>query len=717
MFNLLNEPLIRTRLDDGATKALSLPEAYEELAADRVQAFPALRPHQRHAWHAFLAQLGVLATRRQGGTTPPRTAFGWRKALRALTPESVDDEPWRLVVADPERPAFLQCPAPNGLGAYRGRVGTPDDLDVLVNSKNHEVKQGAATDGAPDDWLFALVTLQTTAPYGGAGNYGVARMNGGFSSRPCVGLAPESGCGNGAAGGAVRPGPHLFRDVEAMLATRDGLLDRYEQYPDEGIGLTWLAPWDGTDSLGLGDLDVYFIEVCRRVRLHAARHGLEALTAASKTARVAAQENRGNVGDFWTPVDTQDGKALSLSSAGFRYDRLAKMLFDARSFEPWPAVNRETSGPARWRVVARGMEAGQVTTDAYHERSDVVFDAAAANALRQENERTKLAAVMHLQLEEVGAIASALKFGIAIAKSGGKDGRGLTKADRSRAAPCLRRLDAVVDTLFFESIASRYRASDDARTAARRTFVRTMRDAAEVLLDEAVDATPCRAMRRHRARARATSAFRGSLFRANSVFADDPDMFRRKETAVSNDDGHEPADARRPTDLKTVIPELAREVSRLDPGPAAQLRRGPTKGAGAVAFWQLLGKVGADGAVRNEEDWAAVVQALAILTPRGRRCAAKSAHGSTPMGKALADRGVGDVRLARFLSTPQRQRGEAAVRMCRRLAASGAEPFDLVTLGRYVLAGPGETDRRIAREFYQARDKKERAADARGEAE
>ncbi len=528
MFNLLNEPLIRTRLDDGATEAMSLPEVYAALAADRVQAFPALRPHQRHAWHAFLAQLGVLATRRRGGPPPPRTAFGWRKALRALTPETFDDEPWRLVVADPGRPAFLQCPAPNGLAAYRGRVTTPDDLDVLVTAKNHEVKQGAATAGEPDDWLFALVTLQTTAPYRGAGHYGVARMNGGFSSRPCVGLAPESGCGNGAAGGAVRPGPHLFQDVEAMLATRDGLLDRYEQYPDEGIGLTWLAPWDGTDSLGLQDLDVYFIEVCRRVRLHRTRYGLEALTATSRAARVAAKENHGNVGDFWTPVDAKDGKALSLSSAGFRYDRLAKMLFDTRSFEPWPAVNRETTGPARWRVVARGMEAGQVRTDAYHERTDVVFDAATANALHQESERTKLAALMNLQLEEVSAIADALKFGIAVAKSGGRDGRDLKTADRRHAAPCPRRLDAVVDTLFFESIESRYRASSGERTAARRKFVRAMRDTAEVLLDEAITATPGRAMQRHRARARATSAFRGLLFRANNVFADDPDMFRRQ---------------------------------------------------------------------------------------------------------------------------------------------------------------------------------------------
>lgn len=180
---------------------------------------------------------------------------------------------------------------------------------------------------------------------------------------------------------------------------------------------------------------------------------------------------------------------------------------------------------------------------------------------------------------------------------------------------------------------------------------------------------------------------------------------------MSNDNGHEPADARRPADLRTVIPEMAREISRFDPGPAAELRRGPAKGAGAVAFWQLLGKVGAGGAVRNEEDWASVIQSIAILTPRGRKFETKSAHGRTPMGKALEAAGIGDVRLARFLSTRKRQRGEAAVRMCRRLAASGAEPFDLVTLGYYVLAGSGETDRRIAREFHQARNEAKRAAD------
>ena len=61
MHNLLADPLIRVRLVDGTTAVMSLPEVYEALAADGVAAFSALRPHQRHAWPAFLAQLGVIA--------------------------------------------------------------------------------------------------------------------------------------------------------------------------------------------------------------------------------------------------------------------------------------------------------------------------------------------------------------------------------------------------------------------------------------------------------------------------------------------------------------------------------------------------------------------------------------------------------------------------------------------------------------------------------
>ena len=110
--------------------------------------------------------------------------------LRALTPTFGDDEPWRLVVEDPGQPAFMQCPAPKGIEGFRRRVLTPDDLDLLVTAKNHDLKQTVALEGRAEDWFFALIDLQTMAGYFGAGNYGIARMNGGYSTRPCVGLAP-----------------------------------------------------------------------------------------------------------------------------------------------------------------------------------------------------------------------------------------------------------------------------------------------------------------------------------------------------------------------------------------------------------------------------------------------------------------------------------------------------------------------------------------------
>ena len=303
---------------DGAVEALSLPAVYSALRRDRVADFPALRPHQRHAWHAFLAQLATIALERSGARPNPESAKEWEAVLRALTPEYAKDEPWCLIVEDPAQPAYMQCPTPEGLDDYRKRIETPDDLDLLVTSKNHDVKQTVALSGAPEDWLFALVDLQTMAGFLGAGNYGIARMNGGFSSRPCLGLAPAG----------VGVGAHLFHDIERMLSDRAELLERYPSYfrPQGGSALLWLDAWGGTQSLDLRSLDPYFIEVCRRVRLRNEDGIITALAASSRKSRVEARAAKGNLGDFWTPVDVKEGKALSVSASGFTYKRLTEFV-------------------------------------------------------------------------------------------------------------------------------------------------------------------------------------------------------------------------------------------------------------------------------------------------------------------------------------------------------------------------------------------------------
>lgn len=529
MHNLLTDPLIRVRLAGGTSPAMSLPDVYEAMAADRATAFPALRPHQRHAWHAFLAQLGAIALHRAGANAPPRMAADWRIAIRGLTPEFADDEPWRLVVDDPTMPAFLQCPAPNGLGDYRGQVETPDDLDVLVTAKNHDVKRTVALRGSADDWIFALIDLQTMAGFLGAGNYGVARMNGGFSARPCLGLAPADG----------GPGAHLLHDVRRMLDGRDALLKDYRDYftSDDGVALVWLEPWNGANSLDLRRLDPHFIEICRRVRLRTKNGTLVARTASSKAPRIAAKAAHGNLGDFWTPVSVTDGKALSLSDVGFRYDRLAKLIFDTKDFRHPPSMQVDGSRAGRWRVVARGVAGGQGKTDGYHERADVAFEPKTAAALfridpLRIDPRDALVRIAGEQLEEIKEVTGALRFGVAVAASGGAAPADLTKADRTHANPYARRLDAAADARFFGALEQRFLAANEADAAAGRAgFARDMIAAAEELLSEAIETVPCPSIRRHRARARATSAFRGRLRRHRSVFSNQPEIFDAKETS------------------------------------------------------------------------------------------------------------------------------------------------------------------------------------------
>ena len=514
MFNLLTDSLIRVDRSDGTRDVLSLPGVLEAMVSDRVTGFPALRPHQRHAWHAFLAQLGVLALVKAGYTDPCRNEEEWRQLLRLLAPGFPGDEPWCVVVKDPPSPAFMQCPVTDGLGSYKRSRTTPDDLDLLVTSKNHDLKSATGREGQAEDWLFALISLQTMAGFLGAGNYGIARMNGGFSSRPCMGLTPAEG-GLGA---------HLVHDMVQMIESREQLLDAYPDYfdPEGGLSLLWIEPWDGASSLRLGVLDPYFIEICRRVRLVYRHERIGALTGNSKKRRIAAAEARGNVGDHWTPVSVE-GKALSLSPVGFRYDRLQQLILDGKAFHLPPAMKVGASSGGSWRLVARGIAAGQGKTEGYHERTDIVFRPTVIRSmLGGDGGRGELAALARAQIDEIAEVTSALRYAVAIAASGGKDAASLSKSDREKAYPYLRRLDSVADSHFFSALQKRF---EEDRPAARRAFARLLIRRASTLLQEATETVPCTRIHRFRAQARATSAFWWRLRRPDSVFSDQEDIF------------------------------------------------------------------------------------------------------------------------------------------------------------------------------------------------
>ena len=155
-----------------------------------------------------------------------------------------------------------------------------------------------------------------------------------------------------------------------------------------------------------------------------------------------------------------------------------------------------------------------------------------------------------------------------------------------------------------------------------------------------------------------------------------------------------------------IAPRLATDVAHLDPGSAAALRRGPLAGAGTAAFWKLAAKHAPSGAAGDEPGWAALIQAIAILTPKGTETDRRPAHDCTvPMGAALYRAGVSNLRLARLLDAPREMRRDLAVRLCRRLAATDHKRFDLRTLAALILYGSEKTNRRIARDYYRAEAK------------
>ena len=185
--NLLTEPIISI----SSSERLSLPALLAAMVQGKVDQFCALRPHQRPAWHMFLVQLAALALWTVKRTDLPDDSVGWSTLLRGLTPDHIDDAPWCMVVEDQAKPAFLQPPVTDNLKWLP--VATPDALDLLITARNHDLKQSVARNAEIEDWLFALVSLQTSAGYDGKGNYGIARMNGGSSSRSMLGLAPSTG--------------------------------------------------------------------------------------------------------------------------------------------------------------------------------------------------------------------------------------------------------------------------------------------------------------------------------------------------------------------------------------------------------------------------------------------------------------------------------------------------------------------------------------------
>ncbi|WP_417523909.1 hypothetical protein [Marinovum sp.] len=488
--NLLVDPLIQT---NGG--ALTLPGLFAAMARGEVTSFAALRPHQRPAWHMFLVQLGVLAHSGQDGPLPEDEAT-WHTNLRDLTADFEDDAPWHMVGEDDSKPAFLQPPDPGG-GKW-SEVATPDALDMLITSRNHDLKREIAHEATPQDWLFALVSLQTMEGFGGAGNYGIARMNGGSSSRAMIGLAPVQ---PGTA--IVDPSAWWRRDVMRLVANRD---------EPSGPALLWCLPWPEKQMLDLPTLDPMFIEICRRIRLQEGPRGLYAKRGTSKAARIAAKDAKGMTGDPWAPVHLVENKTLTLGEQDWSYKLINRLLYGGEWKVPELATPTGDENRMDMALVAEAFARGNSKTDGFKSRVIPVPKKVIKWMLGETTIEFS-----EQQINTIGNVDRALRDGLAlIAAEGDYAKRG--KAEYARSLPARDQFARIADAAFFPALWDKLgHSTEEARNAAHSSFTRHLAAAARTEFERAAPTIPCAAIMRPRAMTRGRAAFDAGI---RKIFAE-----------------------------------------------------------------------------------------------------------------------------------------------------------------------------------------------------
>lgn len=521
-YSLLDEPLIGARLADGRRIRLTLPALFVALAEDRIRDFPALRPHQRHPWHAFLVQLAAIALHHANRTDLFADETEWRAALLALSPDDPDGAAWCLVTP-PDRPALMQAPVPEGrLDAWKNRLQAPDELDMLVTSKNHDLKVARMKRSVPEDWLMALISLQTQEGFLGAGNYGVTRMNGGFASRPALGAAPQGGWGR-----------RWARDVQRLLNARAEIVREMELPEQGGLALVWLRPWNGTDSLAFSALDPFYIEICRRIRLVDADDRLMAVATGTKVPRIEAKSRNGVTGDAWMPIEVGAAKALTITAKGFDYKLVVELLFKPGKYRAPIAQKLITEdGDQGIAVLARGVTRGQGKTEGYHERRIPLSPKVRRGFVEKKTDA--LAALAEDRVADIGKLRGVLWVALATLFENGAAKEKFGDSAKDKANLFAKPFEQYEDARFFDGplgLNEHIEANDPDRV--RLAWYVDMAKRAEDILRNAFEAGPRSGEQRYRARAAALGRFHGGLRKEFPTLTEYADNQRRQQRPPS----------------------------------------------------------------------------------------------------------------------------------------------------------------------------------------
>lgn len=504
--NLLTDPLLRVQTKQGSRR-MSLPELFAALGRDEVQHLPGIQRHQEDAFHVFLCYLAGAVLSRRNDTDPVQDDNYWRDGLRALGGQAGQDA-WTLVINDLSRPAFLQPPLPPADHTrLRPVAHTPDRLDLLPTAKNHDLKQERAARADVDEWVYALVSLQTMSGYY-RHNPGISRMNGAHGNRSIVELVRT-----------FSPGGRWRDAVVRLLEHRRELLAGPYGYDPQGLVLVWLEPWDGVSGLPLSRLDPFYVEICRRVRLRGNGAITRADAVVSDGNRIAAKELKGVVGDPWLPIDlraaevrkSKGEKALTVPAQGLDADLLRRLVFaDGFRLTALQRPGRNWQNDA-WLTISV-LVRGQGITNGFHERSVAVPAKVQPRVFGPPERRDPLAALSKSAIEYAGKMSyRVLRPAVLVYLSA-------TTENPSLERECIQawwrrfatRFEDRWSHAYFPWLWSVPEPFDS--ESALTDWARQLRDIALAVLREAEAALPTRTGRRYRARALAERRFWAALY-------------------------------------------------------------------------------------------------------------------------------------------------------------------------------------------------------------
>lgn len=518
--NLLTDPLFRVVTPDGQT-TMSLPALLAALGRDKVESLTGLKRHQEDAFLVFLSQLGAGVLARTGESKPARDEKFWRDSIREVTGRK-DDLAWTLVVEDVTKPAFMQAPLPPKVKLTE-KATSPDELDILVTARNHDLKMTRVSSSSIEDWIYSLISLQTTTCYLGNGNYGVVRMKGRQDARPFVEFRSSN-----------RIGKLWNRNVTTLLHIRNELLEGNWKYKEDGLLFTWLKQWDLTTPIALKELDPFFIETARAYRFTALNRFTLVVGERSKGERIDAlnqllKDNRFlNIGDPWIPIDRQDGCALKVSESGFTPELVCEILGVRRDKDGGEIYKR----PAMMSPI--GLEAGpmwfyasslarikQAKTRGFHSIRIRIPSPVKKSLFGSVKDRDEIATKSNKGLHNAEtmwgkvlrpALLTFLKGGPPPPKNVNKKSEGKAK---DRLGGWLKeteqrfKLEWGSEDKFYDWL---WNSAGEEENAAIKRWAGTLRDIATNIFEDSIKRLPSRTGRQMRSVVRAESVFKGSLY-------------------------------------------------------------------------------------------------------------------------------------------------------------------------------------------------------------